>query len=178
MAAGNALILLFPGVRVGNPNLKGGLAHGGRSAWLRGSRRNAADGINNYTAFQTKRMVTDRPAPPETVKRWLKAKAEKNPYKGPPSKNQRGLLAGKLQEAHKDGEQARRLVTHYVWGWDSLKDERVTGAQVGAMLDWLLGYSEDYVLSPTAVKEIAAIVRESRRETGQIEMELNEGGDG
>ena len=115
-------------------------------------------------------MATDRPAPPETVKRWLEAKAELNSYKGPPSKNQRGLLAGKLQEAHKDGEQARRLVTHYVWGWDSLKDERVTGAQVGAMLDWLL--SDGYGLDPVAVKELAAIVSESRKGTGQIEMEL------
>ena len=120
--------------------------------------------------------MTDRPASPETVKRWLLAKAEKYAYGGPPSKAQRGLLAGKLQAAHKDGVQARRLVTHYVWGWDSLKDERVTGAQVSAMLDWLIEDRDpdtgEYILDPLAVKELAAIVSESRKGTGQIEMEL------
>ena len=109
---------------------------------------------------------------PEAVKKWLIDKADRNSYRGPPSKNQRGLLAGMLQKAHKDGVAARRLVTHYVWGWDSLKDEEVLASQVGAMLDWLIACSDTgkYVLNPEAVKEIAAIVTEARKETGQMEL--------
>jgi len=106
-----------------------------------------------------------RPASPTQVKKWLTKKAEKYGYPWPPSKAQRGLLAGKLQQAHKDGVDARRLFTRYVWGWDSLKDERVTAAQVGATLDWLL---DDRELNPLAVQELAMIVQEIRQELGQL----------
>lgn len=113
-----------------------------------------------------------RPAMPTVVKQQLieQARAYREKGKtGEPSPQARGLMAGKLAEAHPQADQARHLFLEYVFGKTSSKE--LDRAEVGAVLNWLLDGQDpdtnDYVLNDNAVQELAMIVREQLLAHGQ-----------
>jgi len=128
--------------------------------------------LEDVTPIPYSQPKASEPAQPETVRGWLIAKADKYGGQEPPSPQAAGLMVGKLEEAHKDHEQARKLFTSYVFGKVSSKE--MFGCEVRAVLFWLLtgkdAHTGDYTLNSTAVQEYAMIVRQARRDSGQSEM--------
>lgn len=130
--------------------------------------------VETVAASKTASQETskNRPAMPTVVKQQLieQARAYREKGKtGEPSPQARGLMAGKLAEAHPQADQARHLFLEYVFGKPSSKD--LDRAEVGAVLNWLLDGQDpdtnDYILNDHAVQELAAIVREQLLVHGQ-----------
>jgi len=117
------------------------------------------------------------------LRKFLHEKAEKKPktWQGKPiSAGQSGLIKGKLAECFGPGEKdeitKKRHFAH-AWLWDG-KDspDKLTMAEGGATLDWLIDQSKEkegtYDLHPSAAREAAAILQRALKDSGQQEMKL------
>jgi len=127
-------------------------------------------------------VTIKRPADPETVKRWLLAKAKKLADPRPPSPAQVGLLAGLLngiflpeEPTATDKEianNARHGILRYVFGAASLKDPAMTRSEIGALFAWLEvtkhSLTDDYYIgSPYTIAETKAIYQAFLEAEGQ-----------
>ena len=115
-----------------------------------------------------------RPAPPETVRSWLRTKAAKGST-GSANEKQIGLLAGKIGEALQNrDDKPRHLVYNWLWGTE--RSALLPRGAIQAMLDWLvMGKDEetgDYPLHPDATQELLAMYKQAQLDAGQQEMEV------
>jgi len=141
----------------------------------------------------------ERPAPPEVVKGWLHQKAKQRcgvlgyaPPDGegaeaqdngaqslaryaPPSKEQIGLLAGKIAEALQDtAPQPRWLIYRWLWDTEHGRSDECPPGAIQAMLDWLILDKDDtgdYPLNRLAVQELLAISKQAQKDAGQADID-------
>lgn len=114
----------------------------------------------------------DRPYSPETIKAKLTPIAEAGSG-APLTQQQRGLLAGKLEECfagEPDADKKRHSVTRYLFGFESLDDAKQGHAD--AILKWILHDGQkddtgDYPLHEHAPAEAAGIVKGALEDAGQ-----------
>lgn len=91
-----------------------------------------------------------------------------------PTKEQLGLLNGKLNEASTsaNNEQGRKLFLEYVFGVNSSKE--LNKAQVGATLKWLVKEKDeetgDYPFYDSALDDFNAVLRQALIDKGQADM--------
>ena len=115
-----------------------------------------------------------RPAPPETVRSWLRTKAAKGST-GSANEKQIGLLAGKIGEALQNrDDKPRHLVYNWLWGTE--RSALLPRGAIQAMLDWLVMDKDeetgDYPLHPDATQELLAMYKQAQLDAGQQEMEV------
>jgi len=120
-----------------------------------------------------KPVTITRPYSPVELREYLKKYAKEHP-RDSIKQGARGLLVGKVNEAMLDKTgQSRHLFFEYVTGEQSSK--QLTPSMVNAMLQWLIAKQDkdtnDYLLAPVAIQELAAVVKEALKQAGQITLE-------
>lgn len=116
--------------------------------------------------------MTNRPYPPEVIRRKLAATARKHAGRTA-SPKQRGLCAGMLNACFDTDEDARRhSLLRYLFGPESLND--LMDQEVLALLDWLKPDKIDgeWLVSEHVQAEARLIFRAAMVSAGQTEMEL------
>ena len=130
---------------------------------------------------KNKHQATQRPLSAEAVQGFLHRKADQaNDGQLPATEKQSQYLARKFQEAFapdNDAQKRYHISLDWLWSVDSAK--KLTMAQAGATLDWLLAKggpdkTGDTPLHEHARAEVATVYREALKAQGQQEMQLEE----